>query len=108
MTAAELVLTIALIMAATIVTRFLPFVLFPSGRTLPRFVEYLGKVLPYAVISILVVYCLKGVSVAARPYGIPETAALVVVALLHLWRRNMLISITGGTVVYMLILQLAV
>ena len=106
MTLAEQIITIAAVAAATMLTRFLPFILFPSGRKTPRFVEYLGKVLPAAVFGLLVVYCLKGVHPLAAPHGIPELIAVVIVVLLHLKWRNTLVSIAGGTVIYMLLVQL--
>ena len=93
------------IAAGTIVTRFLPFVLFPENKKTPKFVIYLGKVLPTAMIGLLVVYCLKGVSVVTAPFGIPELIAIVCVVVLHLWKRNVLISISVGTVVYMVLVQ---
>lgn len=92
--------------AGTQLTRWLPFVLFPERKEPPQFVLYLGKVLPPAMMGLLVAYCLKDVSVSASPYGIPELIALAAVVGLHLWRRNVLLSIGGGTVVYMLLVQL--
>lgn len=106
MTLAEQIITIAVAALATMLTRFLPFILFPSGRKTPRFVAYLGKVLPAAVFGLLVVYCLKGVHPLSAPYGIPELIAVAVVVLVHLKWRNTLASIAGGTVVYMLLVQL--
>ena len=93
------------IAAGTIVTRFLPFVLFPENKQTPKFVMYLGKVLPTAMIGLLVVYCLKGVSVVTAPFGIPELIATMYIVVLHLWKRNVLISISVGTVVYMVLVQ---
>ena len=93
------------IAAGTIVTRFLPFVLFPENKKTPKFVMYLGRVLPTAMIGLLVVYCLKGVSVVTAPFGIPELIATVCIVVLHLWKRNVLISISVGTVVYMVLVQ---
>ena len=79
-------LILTLVMAAgTILTRFLPFILFPDGKQMPRYVEYLGNVLPYATMGILVVYCLKGVSLFSAPFGIPEFLACALVAVLHAW-----------------------
>lgn len=92
--------------AGTQLTRWLPFVLFPERKEPPQFVLYLGKVLPPAMMGLLVAYCLKDVSVSASPYGIPELIALAAVVGLHLWRRNVLLSIGGGTVAYMLLVQL--
>ncbi|MBQ9967589.1 MAG: branched-chain amino acid transporter permease [Oscillospiraceae bacterium] len=99
-------LTIAVVSLGTILTRFLPFLLFPAGKPTPKYIRYLGKVLPSAVFGLLVVYCLKHVSLVAAPFGLPEAIALVVVIGLHLWKKQMLLSIAGGTVVYMLLVQL--
>ncbi len=96
---------IAIIALVTAFTRFLPFILF-AGRKTPKFVTYLGKVLPFAVMGMLCVYCLKGISFVAFPYGIPELVSVLLVVLVHLWRRNTLISIVSGTACYMLLVQL--
>ena len=106
MTTAQSLITIGIIALGTVFTRFLPFWLFPKGKPAPRIVAYLGKVLPCAVMGLLVVYCLKDVQPAAAPYGLPELIALAVVTALHLWKRNVLLSIGAGTVVYMLLVQL--
>lgn len=97
---------IACIVLGTMTTRFLPFLLFPESKKPPRFILYLGDVLPCAVIGFLVVYCLKGVSVTAAPHGAPEALALLAIAFLYRWKRNSLLSIAGGTVLYMLLVQL--
>ena len=107
MTVAEQVVTILLAAAATMVTRFLPFVAFGGRRETPAIVNYLGRVLPGAIFAILVAYCLRDVDLAAAPHGAPELIAIAVVVALHLWRRNMLLSIAGGTIAYMLLVQLA-
>lgn len=99
------ILLVAVIVLVTAFTRFLPFVVF-SGRETPRFVVYLGKVLPYAVMGMLCVYCLKGISFVSVPFGAPELISVLIVVLLHLWRRNTLLSIIGGTACYMLLVQL--
>ena len=106
MTLIQQLITVALCVIATALTRFSPFVIFSGERQLPAFVRYLGRALPPAVFGMLVVYSLKGVSVLTNPYGIPELIALAAVVALHLWRRNMLLSIAGGTVLYMLLVQL--
>ena len=98
------VLLIAVIAAVTALLRFLPFLIFGSRET-PTFVTYLGKVLPYAVMGMLVVYCLRNISFVASPHGIPELLSVALVALLHLWKRNMLLSIIGGTACYMVLVQ---
>ena len=91
---------------ATMATRFLPFLIFGGRRKTPPLVEYLGKVLPCAVMGMLVVYCLKDVSWVSFPYGLPELIGIAIVALLHIWKRNSLLSIGVGTVCYMLLVQL--
>ena len=96
-----------LIMAAVIAfTRFLPFLAFPEGRKRPQAITYLGSVLPYAIIGMLVIYCFKGVSVLQYPYGLPELIAAAFVVGMHVWLRNTLISVFGGVAVYMLLVQL--
>lgn len=106
MTVSEQIITVALCVVGTMTTRFLPFVVFSSKRPTPKYVQYLGKVLPGAIFGLLVVYCLKDVSIINYSHGIPEAIAIVVTVLLHLWKRQMLLSIAGGTVVYMLLVQL--
>ena len=106
MTVAQQIITIAVIALGTMLTRFLPFLLFPAGRPMPKYIQYLGKYLPAAVFSLLVIYCLKDVSLFTGSHGIPELISIVVVAALHLWKRQMLLSIAGGTVCYMLLVQL--
>ena len=90
----------------TMLTRFLPFLIFGGGQKTPELVVYLGKVLPYAIMGMLVVYCLKDVTLLSNPYGIPEILGCALVAGLHIWKRNSLLSIGGGTVFYMLLVQL--
>ncbi|MBQ7324950.1 MAG: branched-chain amino acid transporter permease [Clostridia bacterium] len=102
----QLLITIALLALGIMITRFAPFLLFPAGKPTPKYIRYLGNVLPSAMFGLLVVYCLKNVSLFAPSYGIPELIALAVVVALHLWRRQMLLSIAGGTVCYMLLVQL--
>lgn len=88
----------------TMVTRFLLFLIFPEGKEPPEFIQYLGKVLPYAVIGLLVIYCLKDVP-GSGTYGIPEFLAIAFIVLLHRWKKSILLSIGGGTVFYMLLVQ---
>lgn len=85
--------------------RCLPFLIFSGSRRESKFIDYLGRVLPYAAIGMLVVYCLKDISFAEAPYGIPELLAAGAVAGLHIWRRNTLLSIFAGTVFYMILIQ---
>lgn len=99
------VLLIAVIALVTAGLRFLPFLIFGENRKTPPLIAYLGQVLPFAIMGMLVVYCLKGVSFTAAPFGIPEFIGCAVVAGLHLWKRNTLLSIIGGTVCYMVLVQ---
>lgn len=96
----------ALVVLGTMMTRCLPFLLFPADKPTPKYVQYLGKVLPAAVFGLLVIYCLKDVSFFTGSHGIPELIAIGVVVLLHLWKKQMLLSIAGGTICYMLLVQL--
>ena len=106
MSVTQQIITIAMVVLATMLTRFLPFIVFPSGKPTPKYIQYLGKVLPAAVFGLLVIYCLKNVDVMTGRHGLPELISIAVVIGLHLWKRNMLISIAGGTVCYMLLVQL--
>lgn len=99
------VLIVSMLILGTLVTRFLPFLLFPAGKKTPEFVTYLGKTLPYASIGLLVVYCLRELDVVHSPHGLPEIIAVAVVAGLHWWRRNSLLSIGVGTILYMVLVQ---
>jgi len=106
MTVAQQIITIALCVLGTMATRFLPFIIFSSNKPTPKYIQYLGKALPAAIFGMLVVYCLKNVNLLSFSYGIPELISIVVVVALHLWKRQMLLSIAGGTVCYMLLVQL--
>lgn len=96
---------ILLVALTTFATRVTPFLIFPKGKEIPKTIQYLGKVLTPAIIGMLVVYCLKNTSILSAPYGIPELIAVVVVAVLHIWKRNNLLSIGVGTVLYMVLIQ---
>ena len=104
MTTAQSVLTIAAVVAATMLTRFFPFLIFPEGKTPPEAVRYLGTVLPSAVIGLLVVYCLKD-AVFTGWHGLPEAIAILAIAALHRWKKNTLLSIAAGTILYMFLVQ---
>ena len=101
--AAAMIAVIALVTAAL---RFLPFLIFGESRKTPPLITYLGQVLPYAIMGMLVVYCLKDVDLTQSPFGIPEAIGCAVVAGLHIWKRNTLLSIGAGTICYMLLVQL--
>ena len=98
-------LIILVVAGTTFATRLVPFLIFPKGKEIPPVVQYLGKVLTPAVIGMLVVYCLKSTTVMESPYGIPELVAVVVTAVLHVWKRNNLLSIGTGTILYMFLIQ---
>lgn len=106
MTLTQQIITIAIVVLGTMLTRFLPFLLFPAGKPTPKYVRYLGKVLPPAVFGMLVIYCLKNVSIFTGSHAIPEMLSIALIVALHLWKRQMLLSIAGGTVCYMLLVQL--
>lgn len=99
-------LIIMLVALSTFATRLVPFLFFPKGKEIPRTVQYLGKVLTPAVIGMLVVYCLKTTTIVAPPHGIPELIAVGTTAGLHVWKRNNLLSIGVGTVLYMVLIQM--
>lgn len=106
MTLTQQLITIAMISLGTMLMRFLPFIIFPAGKPTPKYIQYLGKVLPGAVFGMLVIYCLKNVSIITSPHGIPELIAIAVVVVLHLWKKQMILSMGAGTIVYMLLVQL--
>ena len=97
---------IAIVVLATMATRFLPFLIFPPGRPTPKYIKYLGKVLPAATIGLLVIYSLKNINLMSGARGIPELISVAVVAGLHLWKKNMFLSIAVGTVLYMILIRL--
>ncbi len=100
-----LFITILAMAVGTILTRFLPFWIFPRGKEAPGFVKRLQGLLPPAVIGLLVVYCFRNADLMHAPFGFPELLAALCVAALHLWRRNTLLSIAGGTAAYMILVQ---
>ncbi len=106
MTLTEQMITIGMVVLGTAITRFLPFIVFPGDKSTPKYVQYLGKVLPAAVFGLLVIYCLRNVSIFSGSRGIPELISILLVIILHMWKRQMLLSIAGGTVCYMLLVQL--
>ena len=106
MTLTEQMITIGMVVLGTAITRFLPFIVFPGDKPTPKYVQYLGKVLPAEVFGLLVIYCLRNVSIFSGSRGIPELISILLVIILHMWKRQMLLSIAGGTVCYMLLVQL--
>jgi branched-subunit amino acid transport protein AzlD len=105
-TLTQQIVTIGLCVLGTMATRFLPFLIFSEHRATPPFVQYIGKYLPSAVFGMLLVYCLKDVSWVSGTHGLPEVIAIAVTVVLHKWKRQMLLSIAGGTACYMLLIQL--
>ena len=105
MTSMQAVITILMIAVGTQITRWLPFWLFPEKKDPPAVVLYLGRVLPPAMMGLLVVYCFKNVSWLSGSHGAPELLASAAVVVLHLWKKNVLLSIAGGTVLYMILVQ---
>ena len=100
------ILLVAVSALVIMATRFLPFLIFGEKRKTPEIILYLGKVLPFAIMGMLVIYCMKDVAILSWPHGIPELIGCVIVAALHIWKRNSLLSIGVGTVCYMLLVQL--
>lgn len=105
MTLTQQIITIALCALGTMITRFLPFLVFREDKPTPAFVQYIGRYLPPAVFGMLVVYCLKDVKILAGNHGLPELIAILVTGDVHIWKRQTLLSIAAGTICYMLLLQ---
>ena len=105
LTTRQSLIIILVISFVTLLTRAVPFIFFPSKKKTPEFLAYLSGTLPLAVIGMLVIYCLKGTSVISYPFGLPELLSVAAVAAVHLWKKNTLLSIGGGTVIYMLLVQ---
>ena len=101
----QAILMIFIMAGITFALRGLPFLLFSGKNKTPAYITYLGKVLPYAIIGMLVVYCLKNVSLLTAPFGLSELIAGVAIVLVHVWKRNTLLSIGGGTIFYMFLVQ---
>lgn len=105
MTLTQQIITVSLCIGGTMLTRFLPFAVFKENKETPRFVQYIGKILPSAVFGMLVIYCLKNVDIMHGSHGLPEFISIIVTGELHLWKKQMLLSIAGGTVCYMLLMH---
>lgn len=106
MSISQQIITITLCVVGTMTTRFLPFLVFSSKKPTPKYIQYLGNALPSAIFGMLVIYCLKNVNIVAGSHGIPELISILVTVVLHKWKRQILLSIAGGTVCYMLLVQL--
>jgi branched-subunit amino acid transport protein AzlD len=101
----DTMLVIIIIAAVTFLIRGIPFILFPSTKKTPKYILYLGSVLPSAIIGMLIIYCLKNITIFKFPFGIPEAISIILIIAIHTWKRNTLLSIGGGTVLYMFLVQ---
>lgn len=106
MTLTQQIITIGMVIFGTALTRFLPFLIFPADKPTPKYIQYLGRVLPAAVFGLLIVYCLRNVNFFTGDHGLPEIISIGIVIALHLWKKQMLLSIAGGTICYMLLVQI--
>lgn len=102
----QTIIIVIAVALSSISTRFLPFLIFKKSNKSNSFITYLGKVLPYAAIGMLVVYCLKNVNITVPSYGIPEAIAILCIVVLHYWKENTLLSIGAGTAIYMILIRL--
>lgn len=99
------IIIIAICAGVTIATRAIPFLVFKPDKPLPRYIQYLGKVLPGSVFAMIVVYCLKDTKLLTAPHGIPEIIGVIVTVAVHLYKKNMMISMVVGTLAYMVLVQ---
>ena len=106
MTVSQQIIMIAVVVLGTMATRFLPFLIFPPGRPTPEYIKYLGRVLPAAAIGLLVIYSLKDINLLSTTHGLPELVSVAVVIWLHIWKKNMFLSIAAGTILYMILIRL--
>ncbi len=105
MTLTQRIITIIMIILGTMITRFLPFLIFRSNKPTPKYIQTLGKILPSAALGMLVIYCFKDVKFLSGSHGLPELLSAYLIVGLHYWKKNMLLSIASGTVCYMLLVQ---
>lgn len=106
LTATQAIIMILAVAFGAMITRFTPFLLFPETKEPPKMITYLGNVLPPAMMGLLVMYCLKNVSIIETPHGVPDLIAIAGITILHKWKSNVLLSIGGGTIIYMLLIHL--
>lgn len=104
-TTVQLLLFYGLVVLGTVLTRALPFILFPEKKLIPKYIRYIADVLPFTIIGMLVIYSLKDISFVNNPHGIPEIISITVTIALHLWKKNTLLSIGGGSLLYMILVQ---
>jgi branched-subunit amino acid transport protein AzlD len=101
----QLLIFFGVVTLGTVLTRALPFLLFPENRKIPNYIKYLADILPYTIIGMLVVYCLKDISFTQSPHALPEAISITLIAILHIWKKNTLLSIGGGALFYMILIQ---
>lgn len=106
MTTIQQIITVLIVAVVTLFTRAIAFVAFPGGKQPPRFITWLSHLLPRATMVMLVIYCLKDTNFTAQPWGIPGLVGVAVTAALHVWKKSMVLSICGGTIIYMALLHL--
>ena len=106
MTTPQIITTILIVALTTLITRVAPFLVFPESKKIPEWAAYLDKVLPYAVIGMLVVFCFKDTVITAAPYGLPELIAGLAVVILYKLTKRMILTIGGGVIVYMILIQI--
>lgn len=104
-TTGQLFIFFGIVTLGTVLTRALPFLLFPEKKVTPQYIKYLADILPYTIIGMLVIYCLKDISVIHAPHALPEILSIIIVTGLHIWKKNTLLSISGGALCYMLLVQ---
>lgn len=104
-TPTQMLIFYGVVSLGTILTRVLPFILFPENREIPKYIKYLADILPYTIIGMLVVFCLKDISIVKAPFAIPEAVSILIIVLLHTWKRNTLLSIGAGALSYMIMVQ---
>lgn len=105
LTVQQSLIVILLVSFITFLTRVTPFVLFPANRKTPKYIVYLGSVLPYAIIAMLIIYCLKDTGISAYSFGLPEFISIIATVAIHIWKKNTIISIGGSTILYMFLVQ---
>ncbi len=104
-TTPQLIIFFIIVSLGTLLTRALPFLLFPENKPIPKYMKYLADILPFTIIGMLVIYCLKDISLLKSPYALPEAVSILAIVLLHLWKKNTLLSIGGGALIYMVLVQ---
>lgn len=101
----QLIIFFSVVSLGTIITRVLPFILFPENREIPKYIKYLADILPFTIIGMLVVYCLKNITILHSPFALPEIFSIALITVLHIWKKNTLLSIGGGALFYMILVQ---